>query len=369
MRRDPVPLRPSPRRPDHRRPSLPLAAFAAASMTPVPLLLLGAREGGGWLWAGFLYMVALSVILDQLVPLVMGDAPEGAEFPAADALLSMIGLSALVLLAVASWAVAGPSDLGPWQRVALFAGAGLWLGQVGHPAAHELIHRGHRPLFSLGLAYYCAILFGHHASAHRLVHHRHVGTDLDPSSAREGRGFWRFAPQAWKGSYVEGRRAEDALRARATSPPGLHPYAIHAAGAALALIIAFLLAGWGGVAVWAGLALHAQMQILLSDYVQHYGLRRQRLPDGRMEPVAPRHSWNTPHWFSSALMLNAPRHSDHHAHPARPYPALRLPPEAEAPWLPWPLPVACTLALFPPLWRRAIAPHLQRWRAAPLTQS
>ena len=119
------------------------------------------------------------------------------------------------------------------------------------------------------------------------------------------------------------------------------------------------LAGWRGAVVWAALGLHAQVQILLSDYVQHYGLRRAEV-QGRPVPVAAGHSWNAPHWFSSAFMLNAPRHSDHHAHPARPYPALRLP--QDAPMLPWPLPVACTLALVPPLWRRRIGPHLAEWR-------
>ena len=72
------------------------------------------------------------------------------------------------------------------------------------------------------------------------------------------------------------------------------------------------------------LAVYAQLQILLADYVQHYGLRRQTGADGRPEPVGDGHSWNTPHWFSSALMVNAPRHSDHHLHPTRPYPGLRL---------------------------------------------
>jgi alkane 1-monooxygenase len=101
----------------------------------------------------------------------------------------------------------------------------------------------------------------------------------------------------------------------------------------------------------------------MSDYVQHYGLARATGRNGKPEPVGVRHSWNSPHVMSSALMLNAPRHSDHHAHPARPYPALRLPDAADAPHLPWPLPVACTLALFPPLWKRAIRPHLAKWKA------
>ncbi|WP_233352364.1 alkane 1-monooxygenase, partial [Pseudogemmobacter humi] len=352
------------------RPALPMAAFALAAMTPVPLLILGALAGGVWLWAGFLYMALLAALLDQLIPYVAGDAPEGQEFPGADALLASVGVSALALVAVATWAVAGPSGLSAGQRLLMFFGAGFWLGQVGHPAAHELIHRTSRPLFRLGQAFYAAILFGQHASAHRLVHHRHVASDEDPNSAREGESFYRFAPRAWWGSFRAGWQAEDALRARAKSRRGLHPYAIYLTGGAVALALAFVLAGWPGVLAWAGLGLHAQMQVLVSDYVQHYGLRRARLPDGRLEPVGPRHSWNTAHWFSSAMMLNAPRHSDHHAHPSRPYPALRLPPADEAPRLPWPLPVACTLAFLPRLWRRRLGPHLRRWRenAPPLTQ-
>jgi alkane 1-monooxygenase len=91
----------------------------------------------------------------------------------------------------------------------------------------------------------------------------------------------------------------------------------------------------------------------LSDYVQHYGLRR-----AAGERVATAHSWNAPQWFSSSLMLNAPRHSDHHAHPTRPYPALRL--EDDAPILPWPLPLACFVALIPRLWRRKMARALTK---------
>jgi alkane 1-monooxygenase len=122
-----------------------------------------------------------------------------------------------------------------------------------------------------------------------------------------------------------------------------------------------------GLLAWVGLALHAQSQILLSDYVQHYGLTRARRSDGKIEPVGPAHSWNTAHWFTSAMMLNAPRHSDHHVHPGRPFPALRL--TEDAPRLPWPLPIACALALAPRLWRRTLAPRLAEWRNSRPDQS
>ena len=341
---------------------LPLAAFAIAALLPLPLLGLGALAGGIWLWLAFLYMGVLTILLDQLVPMT-ADAAEGAEFPAADALLVSVALGALAALPVAVWAIAGDSGLSSGERVLLFFATGFWLGQVAHPAAHELIHRPRRELFRLGATVYAALLFGQHASAHRLVHHRHVASPLDPNTARAGEGFYRFALRAWRGSFLQGLRAETELRTR-TSWTGVHPYLAYLAGGAVALGLAALIAGLPGLLVWLGLALHAQSQILLSDYVQHYGLTRARRADGRLEPVGPQHSWNTAHWFTSALMLNAPRHSDHHANPLRPFPALRLPPEDEAPRLPWPLPLACALALMPRLWRRAIRPHLARWRAA-----
>lgn len=345
---------------------LPMALFAAAALSPLGLLGLGLAFGGLWAAAALAYMTLLALGLDRLKRPFRGNAPEGAEFPAADALLVVLALGHLLALPVVVHAIAVPSDLSLASRAALFLGAGLWFGQVANPVAHELIHRGARGLSLLGVVVYGTLMFGHHASAHRLVHHRHAASARDPNSARAGEGFYRFFLRAWSGSFVQGLRAENALRARSTlrgRSRVLHPYAIYIALAGASLAGGYAIAGLPGLLVWAGLAFHAQVQLMLSDYVQHYGLTRARLPDGKLEPVGTRHSWNAPFWFSSALMLNAPRHSDHHAHPARPYPALRLPPATDAPTLPWPLPVACTLALAPPLWRRRIGPHLARWTA------
>ena len=340
---------------------LPVPAFAAATLAPAALLGIGAVWGGPWLWLGFFYMAVLVFVLDQLIPHVAGQADEGREFPGSDGVLIAVGLAQLALLPLSVWAVAGPSGLSSGARVLLFLGCGYWMGQVAHPAAHELIHRGNRWLYRLGVAVYISILIGHHASAHRLVHHRAVATPEDPSSAPAGMGFWTFAPRAWWGSFRLGWQAENAVRAR-SARRDIHPYAFYIGGAVAALALGWGLAGLMGVIVWAGLALHAQLQLLLADYVQHYGLQRTRRADGRYEPVAERHSWNAPQWFSSALMLNAPRHSDHHAHPGRPYPALQLP--QAAPHLPWPLPVACVLAMIPRLWRRRMRPVLAPWQAA-----
>ena len=332
---------------------LPVSLFAFAAASPLALLVLGAMLGGVWPLLAVLYMTAAAVTLDLAAPAIAG-ADEDREFPAADALLVVLGLLALAALPLLTWAIAGPSGLTLSDRIGLFVAAGLWFGQVGHPAAHELIHRP-RPLFWLGMAIYTVLLFGHHTSAHRLVHHRFVASPDDPNTARAEESFYRFLPRAWVGSFRQGWAAEALLRRQSSS---LHPYVLYISGGVLALGLATLIAGLPGFLVWAGFGLHAGSQILLSDYIQHYGLTRSTIPDGRLAPVAAPHSWNTPHWYSSALMLNAPRHSDHHAHPTRPFAALRL--TDDAPILPWPLPLAGLIALYPPLWHRRMRPLLTR---------
>ena len=60
-----------------------------------------------------------------------------------------------------------------------------------------------------------------------------------------------------------------------------------------------------------------------ANYVEHYGLLRQKLPNGRYELPEPRHSWNTNHIYSNLISFHLQRHSDHHANALRPYQALR----------------------------------------------
>lgn len=340
---------------------IPIGLFALASLTPLVLFGLGIVAGDIWVVAGLIYMTVFAALMDQISAAFIGDAADGVEFPGTDALLVVLAMGALALMPAAVWAIAGNSGLSGWARFGVFMGSGLWLGQVANPTAHELIHRSHRGLFRLGALVYAVLLFGHHTSAHRLVHHRHAASADDPNTALSGEGYYAFLIRAWIGSFRKGFAAETALRARSNAH-GLHPYAGYFGVALICFGLGFCIAGWIGVATWGILAFHAQCQLMLSDYVQHYGLARARLPNGRLEPVGPLHSWNAPQWFSAAFMLNAPRHSDHHAHPSRPYPALRLPIASEAPRLPWPLPTACMIALIPPVWKRAIRPHLAPWR-------
>ncbi|MDF0594660.1 alkane 1-monooxygenase [Psychromarinibacter halotolerans] len=340
--------------------------FAWTSLTPVFLLAAGAvfgdRWGGAWIWAALLYMAVLTYLLDELITAA---APaDGVEFPAHDRLSVVLAVGHFAVLFLTVRALAGDA-LDPARKVALFLAAGLFMGQVSNSNAHELVHRGGRGLRRLGTWVYISLLFGHHASAHPLVHHVHVATDRDPNSARLGESYWRFLPRAWVGSFRAGMKAETARLARSRQKK-LHPYAVYVGGGLAMLAVSALIAGPWGVAVHLWLAGYAQSQLLLSDYVQHYGLRRQIRADGRPEPVGPRHSWNAPHWMTGHMMLHAPRHSDHHAHPSRPYPALELPAPDVAPMLPRSLPAMATLALFPTLWRRVMDRRARRWQTTDL---
>ena len=339
--------------------AIPLWLFTAAALLPPTLLGAGVFWGGAWAWAGFVAITGFAALMDRFSALFLGDAREGAEFPGSDGLLAALAVLHIAGLPLLVWHLAGSAPLA--DKIGLFLGASLWLGQISNPAAHELIHRGQRALFGLGLAMFSMVLFGHHTSAHRLVHHFHAATPLDPNTARSGEGFYAFFLRAWRGSLVRGFAAENDRRARKSGTKGLHPYALYLAISALSLGAAYAAGGAKGALIWALLSLCAQAQLMLSDYVQHYGLLRAKTEGGKYEPVQNRHSWNAPQWYSSAMMVNAPRHSDHHAHPARAYPALRLPDADTAPRLPWPLPMACTIALFPPVWKRAIRPHLKPW--------
>jgi alkane 1-monooxygenase len=333
-------------------------AFATATLLPLPLIAAAMVWGGIWALVAPLALTLLAATLDEIGARLAPPRP-GAEFPVSGALSTAIGWAHFAVLAGAVWALAG-GWLGALEKAAVFAAAGLWLGQVSNANAHELIHRSARGARRLGVAVYVSLLFGHHASAHPLVHHVRVATRDDPATARRGEGFWRYAPRAWRGGFREGWRAETARRRAGAR--GTHPYRVYAGGAVLAFGASLLLAEWGGVAAHLALAGFAQMQLLLSDYVQHYGLERARRGDGRPEPVDARHSWNSPHPVSSWMMLNAPRHSDHHARPSRPYPALDLP--QAAPMLPRSLPVMACLALWPRAWRRVMDPRVAKWRAA-----
>jgi alkane 1-monooxygenase len=119
---------------------------------------------------------------------------------------------------------------------------------------------------------------------------------------------------------------------------------------------AFAVYGWKGLAFWAGQALVSVLMLETVNYIEHYGLQRQKGPDGRYEKCGPQHSWSTSHVFTDCVSFRLERHADHHMHGSRPFQLLRNLPDA--PQLPFSYPMAMILALVPPLYMHVMHPLL-----------
>ncbi|MBF9036747.1 alkane 1-monooxygenase [Rhodobacterales bacterium HKCCE2091] len=321
------------------------ARYALATLPPFLLIVAGSFLGGVLPLLALMWLTLLGLFLDRLL-----DPPARApDDPWAERLSAGLAVAHLALIPTLLMGLDN-GRLSAGAQLALFLAAGSFLGQVSHPNAHELIHRGPRWLRSLGATVYATMLFGFHVSAHRLVHHRHVGTEMDPATPLPGESFWAYVPRAWIGSAEAGFWAE-AGRLERMGLPAWHPrnpYWVWTGGALIALLLAAVMGGLLGILAYVALCAVAQLQILVSDYVQHYGLQRLVLSDGRVEPVAAHHSWDAPRGFSSLLMLNAPSHSEHHLHPSRRYTELGQ--DGGAPRLPYSMPVMAVAATVPSLW-------------------
>lgn len=92
------------------------------------------------------------------------------------------------------------------------------------------------------------------------------------------------------------------------------------------------------------------------NYLEHYGLLRQKDAKGRVERCLPRHSWNSNHIVTNLFLYQLQRHSDHHANPTRRYQALRH--FEDSPQLPSGYAAMILVAYFPPIWFRLMDPKV-----------
>ena len=97
------------------------------------------------------------------------------------------------------------------------------------------------------------------------------------------------------------------------------------------------------------------------NYVEHYGLHRRRLDDGRYERTSHEHSWNSNFLLTNLFLFHLQRHSDHHAYAKRRYQVLRH--YDDSPQLPNGYAGMIVLALFPPLWRAVMNPRVRAYYA------
>lgn len=233
--------------------------------------------------------------------------------------------------------------------LALSVGA---LGGIAINTAHEMGHKKdalERWLSKVALAQTC---YGHFYIEHNRGHHVRVATPEDPASARFGETFWGFFPRSVIGSLRSGWQLE-ATRLRRMNKSPWHPGNDVLNAWAMSVLLWGVLIAIFGPALIPFVIIQAVYGFSLLEsvnYIEHYGLLRQKLPNGRYERCTPEHSWNSDHIVTNLFLYHLQRHSDHHANPTRRYQTLRT--MAGAPNLPSGYASLIGLTYLPPLWRR-----------------
>ena len=307
------------------------------------------------------YITLTSLLVRRGVPVLHPNTPHSRLFWHTAVLLAW-ALSYPSVIVLTVWSVTNSPTLTVYERIALvFILVQLSVFCVG--VGHEMLHRRDKWLRRLGDVLMGTIAMPHWYTEHVYVHHPHVATPLDWTRPTQGQSFHSYFLKIGLGSYVGAARVQHERMARRGLPfwhwsnPCWRWVALLVVWIGLCLTIG----GWLGLTVWALQALHGIYTLRVVDYIQHYGLQRRRLPNGGYEQIRPHHSWN----FSNAtdyFMFSGQRHSDHHRHPARPYPLLQEYPDETAPRLPSDYRAMAFLALRPAAWFRTMNPLLAEWR-------
>lgn len=310
-----------------------------------------------WLWVSTVVVYLVIPLLDALLSQDRQNPPEAQRqaLEADDwyrALLVLFVPLQYLLTITGAW-IAATQPLSAWGWAGLILSVG-GINGVGINTAHELGHKRPRWERWLSRIVLAPVAYGHFYVEHNRGHHLRVATPEDPASSRLGESYWAFLPRTVLGSVRSAWHIETERLAR----QGLGPWhwrneCLQAWGMTAMLFGALTL--WLGAPVLLFLVAQAAYGISLLEvvnYIEHYGLLRPRLPDGRLTPCDPTHSWNSDHRVSNLFLYQLQRHSDHHAHPGRRYQVLRH--FDESPQLPSGYAGMLLLAYLPPLWFRVM---------------
>ena len=320
-------------------------------------------------WTGYEIMLGVPLLLSHgLIPFLDWLVGEDVNNPPEDVVPQLeqdryyrwltwatVPLHFVALIGCAWWVGTQSLSWGALFLLAYVAGAGSGLGlNTGHELGHKYTAI-EQWLARLVLA---VPVYGHFTVEHGQGHHRWVATPEDHASARMGESIYRFALRELPGGVTRAWAIEKTRLQKAGKSTWswhntmLQSYAI-AAVLQVGLMVAF---GWLMVPFLAVHNIIAWWQLTSANYVEHYGLLRDKLPSGKYETPKPHHSWNANHVISNLATFHLQRHSDHHAYPSRRYQSLRN--FEDLPQLPSGYSGMFPLAYVPPLWFKVMDPRL-----------
>jgi alkane 1-monooxygenase len=293
-----------------------------------PALYFAFEQNALWLWLPLAFFYGLIPVLDFVLGEDQSNPPEEVVPQLeADPYYRYITYALVPIIwgavIYAAWFV-GTQNLPVHGIIAMILLTGGTLG-FGMNLGHELGHKKN-PVERWLAKFVLAIGgYGHFFIEHNKGHHRDVATPEDPASSRMGESIWKFVLREIPGA---AKRAWNLEKTRLNNQ-GKSVWSLQNEMIQPALITAVfwiaLVALLGPVMIpfIIAVALWGAFQLTSANYIEHYGLLRKKLDNGRYEPPKPHHSWNSNHVFSNWASFHLQRHSDHHAHPVRRYQSLR----------------------------------------------
>ena len=205
---------------------------------------------------------------------------------------------------------------------------GMSMGAINGIAintAHELSHKSARLDHILSHLALVPSGYNHFRIEHPYGHHKRAATPEDPASSQMGETFYEFLPRTVIGSFKSAIEIERArLKRRGLSFWSKENELLQ--GWSMSVAFHSSMIGLFGKSVLPYLAVQSAYSITLFEiinYIEHYGLLRQKDVNGKYERVLPEHSWNNNNIVTNLFLYQLQRHSDHHAFPTRPFQALR----------------------------------------------
>ncbi|HEY0679971.1 MAG TPA: alkane 1-monooxygenase [Chitinophagaceae bacterium] len=227
---------------------------------------------------------------------------------------------------------------------------GLLCGTFGINVGHELGHRSNKVEQILAQVSLLTSLYMHFFIEHNKGHHKNVATPEDPSSARYGENVFSFWGRTMLYSYISAWRiAAKDLRKQQKPVISLYNEMLRfQLIQALFVGHIYILFGWQILLWFLAAALMGALLLETVNYIEHYGLQRRPVAEGKYERTLPQHSWNSNHVIGRVMLFELSRHSDHHFLASRKYQVLRH--HENAPQMPTGYPGMMILSLVPPLW-------------------
>jgi alkane 1-monooxygenase len=337
--------------------------YLIAYLAPLATLW-GLYEQGHWSFAGIYVGFVLIPVLEVFSPQSSYNFSPAEEerrlrVPIFDLLLYLnIPLLYYILHVYFQQVVAGTAAT--YELVGMTCSVGLIVGTIGINVAHELGHRSNKLEQAFAKVLLLTALYQHFFIEHNRGHHKQVSTDADPASARLGESLYTFWVRSVSGSWInawklEAERLQREGKGWFSWSNEMLRFQVFQLG--YLGTVAFLYSWWM-LAYALAVAVFGFLMLECVNYIEHYGLRRKTLPNGRPEPVKPWHSWNSDHELGRIFLYELTRHSDHHYKASRKYQVLRH--FDESPQLPFGYPTSIIIAFFPPLWFALMNPRVKK---------